>query len=47
MMTLMTGIGLPRAFPRTSDWVIRGRRAAPAFASLALLILLAVLLQMA
>jgi hypothetical protein len=47
MMTLMTGIGLPRAFPRTSEWVTRGRRAAPAFASLALLMLLAVLIQMA
>ena len=30
MMTLMTGIGLPRVF-RTSDWGARGRQAAPVF----------------
>lgn len=44
MMTLMTGIGLPRVF-RTSDWGLRGRQAAPFFGALALLMLVLVLIQ--
>jgi hypothetical protein len=44
MMTLMTGIGLPRVF-RTSDWGLRGRQAAPFFGALALLMLVLVLVQ--
>jgi hypothetical protein len=37
MMTLMTGLGLGRVLPRGSDWIPRGRRAMPAFGTLALL----------
>jgi hypothetical protein len=44
MMTLMTGIGLPRVF-RTSDWGLRGRQAAPIFAGVALLMLAFVLID--
>lgn len=35
MMTFMTGFGLRRVLPRGSDWVQRGRRAMPAFGTLA------------
>lgn len=45
MMTFMAGIGFRGILPRSSDWITRGRRAAPVFGSLALLMLLAVLLQ--
>jgi hypothetical protein len=42
MMTLMTGLGLRRVLPRGSDWVDRGRQAMPAFAGLAVLMLVIV-----
>lgn len=45
MMTFMATIGFPRILPRAGDWITRGRRAAPVFGCLALLMLLAVLLQ--
>lgn len=38
MMTLMTGFGLGRVLPGGSDWIQRGRRAMPAFGTLALLL---------
>jgi hypothetical protein len=40
MMTLMTRVGLGRFLPRNSDWIARGRRAMPAFAVLALVLLM-------
>lgn len=40
MMTLMTAVGLGRFLPRDSDWIARGRRAMPAFAGLALVVLM-------
>jgi len=39
MMTVMTGVGLGRFLPRHSDWISRGRRAMPAFAMSALVLL--------
>lgn len=45
MMTLLTSFGLARVLPRHSDWILRGRRAMPAFAGLALGMLAVVLGQ--
>lgn len=45
MMTLLTSFGLARVLPRHSDWILRGRRAMPAFAGLALCLLAVVLTQ--
>ncbi|NLF69540.1 MAG: hypothetical protein GX575_10865 [Candidatus Anammoximicrobium sp.] len=45
MMTLLTGLGLARVLPRHSDWIQRGRRALPAFGSLALVLLAIVVAQ--
>lgn len=45
MMTLLTGVGLARVLPRDSDWIVRARRAMPAFASLALGLLAIVIVQ--
>ena len=42
MMTLLTSFGLARVLPSHSDWILRGRRAMPAFAGLALGLLIAV-----
>lgn len=39
MMTIMTWYGLPRVLPKDSDWIQRGRQAAPFFAAAALLLL--------
>ena len=45
MMTLLTSVGLARVLPRDSDWIVSGRRAMPAFASLALGLLAIVIVQ--
>ncbi len=45
MMTLMTSVGLARVLPGHSDWIQRGRRAMPAFGSLALILLATVIGQ--
>jgi hypothetical protein len=45
MMTLMAGVGLAQVLPRTNDWILRGRRAVPAFGGLALLMLAVVLMH--
>ena len=45
MMTLLTSFGLARVLPRDSDWIPRGRRAMPAFAGLAVGLLVLVLGQ--
>jgi hypothetical protein len=37
MMSFMTGIGLSRFLPRSSDWIPRGRQAMPFFGGAALL----------
>jgi hypothetical protein len=47
MMTFLTRIGLARFLPAGSDWIDRGRRAAPIFAALALILLALVLIQRA
>ena len=39
MMTIMTWFGLPRVLPKGSDWILRGRQAAPIFAVAALFLL--------
>jgi hypothetical protein len=39
MMTLLTSIGLARVLPRSGDWIVRARRAAPIFGGLALVTL--------
>jgi hypothetical protein len=44
MMTLLTSFGLPRVLPASGDWITRGRRASPVFATAA--VLLGVLLVM-
>lgn len=45
MMTFMTGVGLPRTLPPTSDWITRARQAMPVFGCLFLLMMIAVLIQ--
>ncbi len=45
MMTLMTRIGFAVALPRKTDWIPRGRRAAPVFAILSLLMFAFVLVR--
>lgn len=45
MMTLLSGVGLARVLPRDSDWIVRARRAMPAFACLALGLLAVVIGQ--
>jgi hypothetical protein len=47
MMTLMTRIGFAMALPRKTDWIPRGRRAAPVFAILSLLMFAFVLIRKA
>jgi hypothetical protein len=47
MMTLLTRFGLPRVLPHSGDWITRARGAAPVFGALALLLLLAVVVQKA
>ncbi len=39
MMTMMTWFGLARGLPKESDWITRGRQAAPVFAGVALSLL--------
>jgi hypothetical protein len=45
MMTMMTWFGLSQGLPQQSDWIVRGRQAAPVFAGMALLLLASVLVQ--
>ncbi len=45
MMILVSSFGLGRVLPKTSDWIAAGRRAAPFFVGLTLLVLAAVLCQ--
>jgi hypothetical protein len=45
MMTLLTRFGLSRVLPYSGDWLVRARRAAPAFAGLAVLMFLLALIS--